>query len=96
MAVVQKFNHLLSVNGMAAGSLDPNFPGLCPTAASPCPEWIGSNKHVQGIIPATASDIAAFPAALTRIYIDYANANQRFTGTVLVDTATDTVVTGWA
>lgn len=96
MAVLQKLT-LLSVNGQQANTVpDLNFPGVLPTAQSPCPFWSASNKHVMGMSAATAAQITSFPGAGTTIYYDWSNGNQRFTGTAIVHEDLATVTTGFA
>lgn len=58
-----------------------NFPGVLPTAASPCPIFGLPAARVQGV--ATYSNTAN-PAGNASVNMDYFVANQKFTGTLIV------------
>jgi len=96
MSVLQSV-HLLSVNGQPVNTIpDQNFPGIAPTAASPCPIFGLSNKHIQGVSVPTAAQVASFPPAQAVVYINYQNGNQRFTGTILTSETAAAIISAGA
>lgn len=67
-----------------------NYPGVAPTAASPCPVFGLNTAIVQGI---SAYSNTANPSGLTQVNIAYWVLNQRFTGTLILPDVTATVIT---
>lgn len=71
MAIVQ------SVNVLAAPS---NYPGVVPTAASPCPVFGLPSGRIQGV---SVYSNTANPTGQSAVNIDYFVLNQKFTGTLI-------------
>lgn len=92
MALVQSV-HLLSINGQQPNTVpDLTFPGIAPTATSPCPVFGLQNRNILGLSAATAAQVAAFPPAQSVVYMQWYHKNQRFTGTILTSEAPATII----